>query len=178
MNVISHFVRCGQMSDSTVCPSKFFSISSFSKINLKLRWDQWVLIALLLTLWIIKKIKACITIGNNSGQSTLVFIRTRPNQWLINKIYFRIGLYSLASVHNGNPSSGTIFVPEEDCSAALLKVEHIVSDRSSKRSGPSLNTLVRVKLTTGLLIGEFEATIAGSRFNPNTTQCSLFSHAF
>ena len=66
-------------------------------------------------------------------------------------------------------------VPEQDCSVALLKVEHIVLDRLSK---PSLNTFVEVKITTGLLISEFEATATGSRFNPNATQRSLFSHAF
>ena len=81
-------------------------------------------------------------------------------------------------VHNGNASSRTIFVPEQDCSAALLKVERIVSDRFSKRSGPSLNTFVGAKITTGLLFGEFEATITGSRFNPNATQRSLFSTRF
>ena len=113
MNVISHFVRCGQMSDSTVCPSKFFSISSFSKINLKLRWDQWVLIALLLTLWIIKKSKACITTENNSGQSTLVFIRTRPNQWLINKIYFRIGVYSLSKTSDYEQQTITLQIADQ-----------------------------------------------------------------
>ena len=83
-----------------------------------------------------------------------------------------------APVHNGNASSGTIFVPEQDCSAALLKVERIVLDRFLKRSGSSLNTFVGVKIITGLLIGEFEATITGSRFNPNATQLSLFSHSF
>ena len=31
-------------------------------------------------------------------------------------------------VHTGNASSGTIFVSEQDCSATLLNVEHIVSD--------------------------------------------------
>ena len=83
-----------------------------------------------------------------------------------------------ALVYNGNASSGTLFAPEQNCSAALLKVEHIVLDRFSKQSGPSLNTFVGVKLTTGLLIGEFEARITGSRFNPKAIQRRLFSHAF
>ena len=82
-----------------------------------------------------------------------------------------------APVHTGNASSGTTFVLEQDCSAALLKVEHIVSDRFSKRSGSNLNTFVKVKITTGLLIGESETTTTGSRFKPNETQHSLFSHA-
>ena len=81
-----------------------------------------------------------------------------------------------APVRTGNASSGTIFVLEQDSSAALLKVEHDVSDRFLKRSGPSLNTFVGVKITTALLIGgEFEATTTGSRFDSNTTQRSLFS---
>ena len=33
-----------------------------------------------------------------------------------------------APVHTGNANSGTIFVPEQDCSDALLKVERIVLD--------------------------------------------------
>ena len=57
-----------------------------------------------------------------------------------------------APVHNGNASSRTNFVPEQDCFAALLKVEHIVLDRFSKQSGPSLNTFVGVKIITGLLL--------------------------
>ena len=83
-----------------------------------------------------------------------------------------------ASVHTGNSSSGTIFVPKQDCSAALLKVERIVSDRFLKQFEPSLNTLVGVKITTGVLIGEFKVTTTGSRFNANATQRSLFSHVF
>ena len=53
-----------------------------------------------------------------------------------------------APVHTGNASSGTIFVPEQDCSAALLKMERVVSDKFLKRSGPSLNLFVGVKITT------------------------------
>ena len=34
-----------------------------------------------------------------------------------------------ASVHTGNASSRTIFVPDQDYSAPLLKVERPVSDR-------------------------------------------------
>ena len=65
---------------------------------------------------------------------------------------YRIGLL----VHTGNASSGASFVPEQDCSAELLKVECIVPDRFLKRFGPSLNAFVGVKITTGLFIGEFE----------------------
>ena len=57
-----------------------------------------------------------------------------------------------APVRTGNASSGTSFVPEQDSSAVLLKVEHIVSDRILKRSGPSLNTFVGVKITTDFLL--------------------------
>ena len=79
-----------------------------------------------------------------------------------------------APVHTGNGNSGTIFVPEQDCSDALLKVERIVLDRFLKRFGTSLSTFVGVKITTGLT-GGFEATITGSKFDPNTTQPNLFS---
>ena len=49
-------------------------------------------------------------------------------------------------VHTGNNSSGTIFAPEQDCSAPLLKVERPVSDRFLERSGPSLNTSVEAEI--------------------------------
>ena len=45
-----------------------------------------------------------------------------------------------------------IFVPEQDCSAALLKAERIKLDRFLKQSRPSLNTFVELKLQQGFLL--------------------------
>ena len=45
-----------------------------------------------------------------------------------------------------------ICVPEQDCSAALLKAERIKLDRFLKQSRPSLNTFVELKLQQGFLL--------------------------
>ena len=55
----------------------------------------------------------------------------------------------------GSTSSGTIFAPKQDCSAPLLKMEHPVSDRFLKRSGPDLNTFVGADIAMEPPIGKW-----------------------
>ena len=50
--------------------------------------------------------------------------------------------------HTGYPSTGTIFAPEQDCCAPLLKVECPVMDRFLKRSGPNLNPCVGAEIVS------------------------------
>ena len=64
----------------------------------------------------------------------------------------------LAPVHTEKASSGTIFAPERP-----------VSDRFLKWSGPSLNTFVGAEIAMEPFIGKSEATITGSRFDPDRT---------
>ena len=59
------------------------------------------------------------------------------------------------AVHIGNPSPGKMFAPEQDCSAPLLKVENIVSDRFLKRFRPCLNTSVGAEIAVESLIGKW-----------------------
>ena len=54
-----------------------------------------------------------------------------------------------ASVHTRNAAFEVVFVPEQNCSAPLLKVERSVSDRFLKQSESSLNTLSEQKLQYG-----------------------------
>ena len=61
-------------------------------------------------------------------------------------------VFDRATIHTENASSGTSFAPEQNCSALLLKVEHPVSDRFLKRSGPSLNTFLKQKLQWSLIL--------------------------
>ena len=50
-----------------------------------------------------------------------------------------------ASVHTRNVAFEAVSVPEQKCSALLLKVERSVSDRFLKRSRSSLNTFIGVR---------------------------------
>ena len=67
------------------------------------------------------------------------------------------------SLRTGNASSGTIFAPEQDCTAPLLKVERPISDRLFIPSGLSMNTFVRAEIAQ--VIGKFEAKTVGFRLD-------------
>ena len=79
-----------------------------------------------------------------------------------------------APVHTGKASFGTIFVPEQDFSAALLKVERIVSDRFLKRSKNSLNTFGELKLQQDFLLVNSRLQQLG----PNLIQMQLNGACF
>ena len=53
-----------------------------------------------------------------------------------------------ASVHTRNATSEAVSAPEQYCSAPLLKVERLVSDRFLKRSDSSVNTFIRAEIAT------------------------------
>ena len=57
-----------------------------------------------------------------------------------------------ASVHTRNSAFEAISAPEQNCTAPLLKVERSLSDRFSKRSESSLNTLSEQKLQQNLVL--------------------------
>ena len=59
-----------------------------------------------------------------------------------------------ASVHTGNASCGTIFAPEQYCSASLSNVERPVLDRFLNDQKPSLNTSVAAEIATEPLISK------------------------
>ena len=56
------------------------------------------------------------------------------------------------SVHTRNAAFEAVFVPEQNCSSPLLKVERSVSNRFLKRSESSLNTLSKQKLQRTLVL--------------------------
>ena len=66
-----------------------------------------------------------------------------------------------APVHTRNANFGTIFAPEQDCSAPLLKVKRSVQDKLLKQSGPSLNTFIGAEIATDPLIRKFDAATTG-----------------
>ena len=53
-----------------------------------------------------------------------------------------------ASVHTRNTAFEAVSVPEQYCSAPLLKVERPVSDRFLKQSESSLHTFIRAEIAT------------------------------
>ena len=53
-----------------------------------------------------------------------------------------------ASVHTRTTAFEAVSVPEQYCSALLLKVERSVTDRFLKRSESSLNTFIGAKIAT------------------------------
>ena len=72
-----------------------------------------------------------------------------------------------ASLHTRNAAFEAVSVPEQYCSAPLLKVERSVSDRFWKRSESSLNTFIGAKIATEPRFGK------GSVANCITDRASL-----
>ena len=67
------------------------------------------------------------------------------------------------SVHTRNAAFEAVFVPEQYCSAPLLKVEHSLSDKFLKRSELSLNTFIRTEIATEPRFGKLSFQIKGER---------------
>ena len=59
-----------------------------------------------------------------------------------------------ASVHTKNAAFAAVSVPEQYCSAQLLKVERSVSDRFLKRSEASVNTFIGAEIPTERRFGK------------------------
>ena len=68
-----------------------------------------------------------------------------------------------ASVHTRNAAFKAVSVPEQYCSAPLLKVECSVLDRFLKRSESSLNTFIGTEIATESRFGKLSFQIKRER---------------